>query len=258
MTRSYVSGHTKTVDGARVVEPWALTRSSHAAGGVLSSVADMLRYARFHLGKGITQDGTVVLQESTVDTMRMPQTVGGCFTDEVGISWLINHYDKSRTIGHAGSTNGQTALFSFIPEHDFAFVCLTNHEYGSVLYQEVLEWVLDRYLDIHPIAPIHLDRSPEQLQAYAGHYEAVLNDVIVKVEEGSLVLEFWDKGGFPTADNAVTPTEPAFAIRLALLAEDRVISLDEPMKGSYAEFIRDDAGKIAWFRFQGRLHRPVR
>src|SRR5262249_30632002 len=54
-------GHLLVDDQPRVVYPWAWPRPANAHGGLVSSVRDQLRYARFWLGDGTAPDGTRLL-----------------------------------------------------------------------------------------------------------------------------------------------------------------------------------------------------
>ncbi len=222
---------------------------------LLSNIYDLFRYAQFHMSAGIAADSEPKLQESTLLAMRQPQTEGGCFVDQVRISWLINHYGAVRTIGHAGSTNGQAALLRFIPEHAFAFVCLTNYDFGTNLCDEVFTWALEHFLDVQVPPPTLLPAPPAPLDAYVGRYEAVLHDVVLKIKDGQLILEVWEKGGFPTVEHCVAPQAAAYEMRLAFCAEDRAVALDDPVKNSRIEFLNGPDGRVEWLRFIGRLHR---
>ena len=53
MVRRFVVGHFAAADrAASLALPWAIGRANHPAGGVVSTIPDLLRYARFHLGDG--------------------------------------------------------------------------------------------------------------------------------------------------------------------------------------------------------------
>jgi len=60
-TRRFSVGHINRDTGPQVARPLALARNGNPAGGIWSSVADVLRYARFHMGDGRAEDGAVVL-----------------------------------------------------------------------------------------------------------------------------------------------------------------------------------------------------
>ena len=55
MLRRFVVGHISPFDEdhgeVRIARPWALARAANPAGGLSSSIRDLLRYARFHLGQ---------------------------------------------------------------------------------------------------------------------------------------------------------------------------------------------------------------
>ncbi len=46
---------------AEVARPWALARNANCVGGLISTVKDQLRYARFHLGDGLAESGERLL-----------------------------------------------------------------------------------------------------------------------------------------------------------------------------------------------------
>ncbi len=53
MTHRFMAGHIYSFenDPLAVARPWALARTAHAAGAITSTVKDLLRYARFHMGQ---------------------------------------------------------------------------------------------------------------------------------------------------------------------------------------------------------------
>jgi hypothetical protein len=60
--------------------------------------------------------------------------------------------------------------------------------------------------------------------------------------------------GFPDKDFPPPPAPPPAT--LDLIAEDRLMVLDGPMKSGTAEIIRNPDGSIGWLRF-GRIHKRV-
>ena len=69
MTRRFAVGHHRAEDGPpTVARPWAIGRAHHAAGGIASTVVDLLRLARFHLSEG---EG--ILTRASLDEMQRPQ-----------------------------------------------------------------------------------------------------------------------------------------------------------------------------------------
>ena len=52
-----------------VPRPWKYWRSDNPGAGLASSVADLLRWARFHLGDGSAESGARVLPSGTLYTV---------------------------------------------------------------------------------------------------------------------------------------------------------------------------------------------
>ena len=241
MTRRFAVGHSRDEDGPpAVARPWSIGRAHHPAGGLASTVRDLLRYARFHLG-----DGEGVLTRSTLDEMQKSQLEVGSIFEHVGITWSISERTGVRTVGHGGGTNGQISLFFFAPEHDVALAVLTNHQRGS----EVT--VAARGAVLQAIGAKEHEREAIDVDAetYLGSYTSALFDVELTQEDGRLVLAMKGKGGFPKKDSPPMPSPPP--VTVAFYAPDRLFVTEGPP--GEAEFLRAPDGTIAWFRVGGRI-----
>ena len=67
-THRFVVGHqmvkdkrSSPVDKVQVARPWAIGRAGNGVGGVVSTVQDLLKYARFHMGDGKSASGKRVM-----------------------------------------------------------------------------------------------------------------------------------------------------------------------------------------------------
>ncbi len=250
MTHRFAVGHEIIERAARVARPWPIGRAGHPVGGVVSTVIDLLKYARFHLG--------LAPYLVKPDTLRLMQTplVTGSGLDVFGLSWFITPIKDTPVLRHGGATHGFTADFTLVPAKQFSITTLTNSDEGSVLYEDLRVNALKRYLDIAwPETPL-LNVAQEQLLAYTGAYDAPEERSELYLQDGTLMLQSIPKGGFPTPE---TPPhgEPPPPTRLAFWGEDKFLALDEPFKGSRGEFLRRADGTLAWFRFGSRVHRPV-
>jgi len=256
MTHRFAVGHTVREHTASVARPWALARSAHAAGGVVSTVEDVLRYARFHLGDGTAPNGTRILSREAVQAMREPQVeIGGLRDDAVGITWMLRERSGKGIAGHGGGTMGQISLLTLVPEDQFAVVVVTNADEGGEITLDATTEALRAYCGIEDPEPAAVARGAEELGEFAGRYSAQLNDVELEPEDGGLRATLTLKGGFPTPE---TPPPPPFPPgRLVFHDGDRVSGEGE-FRGARGEFLRDAGGKIEWFRFGGRLYRPQR
>jgi CubicO group peptidase (beta-lactamase class C family) len=61
ITHRFVVGHYTEDKKVKVSRPWAIGRAGAPVGGVVSTVKDLLTYARFHMGDGKTTSGEKLL-----------------------------------------------------------------------------------------------------------------------------------------------------------------------------------------------------
>jgi CubicO group peptidase (beta-lactamase class C family) len=250
MTHRFAVGHEIIKQQARVARPWPIGRAGHPVGGVVSTVIDLLKYARFHMS-----DGLGLLKPQTLKLMQTP-IVQGSGLDVFGLSWFITPIGDTPVLRHGGATHGFNADFTIVPARQFAITTLTNSDEGSVLCSDVRPKAIHQYLGLMWPEPPHVELAEAQLLTYTGHYDSPDAERKLYLQDGTLMLQSIPKGGFPTPD---TPPhgEPPPPTRLAFWGADKIIALDDSFKGSRGEFLRKADGSIAWFRFEGRIHRPA-
>jgi len=210
-----------------------------------------MRYARFHMGDGTTLDGKRILTRESLTKMQTP-LLPSTGINMIGLAWSITTLDGTKMIAHGGGTNGQITLLRIVPSRKFAVVVLTNSDEGDSLTYKIADSATKHYLGLSMPEALPLDLPPEQLRSYVGKYEAAADDLEICLRDEELFLQLTPKGGFPTPDSPPTQAPPA--VRIGLYAEDRMIVLDEPMKGDRGEFLRNSDGGIAWLRLHGRVH----
>jgi CubicO group peptidase (beta-lactamase class C family) len=246
MTRRFAVGHFRNDDGPpTVARPWGIGRAHHAAGGLASTVGDLLRYARFHMS-----DGDGVLQRTTLDDMQRNQLEVGSTFEFVGITWSISERTGARLVGHSGGTNGQQSLFFFAREYDFALAVVTNHQRGSEVNSAARVAALDLIGAREPERAA-IDTDADE---YLGTYDSALMQAELTRDDGQLTLAVTPKGGFPKKDSPPQPAPPP--VPVAFHAPDRLF-ITEGEVGE-AEFLRAPDGSIAWFRVGGRVMAPSR
>jgi CubicO group peptidase (beta-lactamase class C family) len=244
------AGHTVR-DGRPVRVRARLSESTNGdpVGGVRSTVNDLLRYARFHLGDGTGPDGTRLLPAAALAAMREPRVRMGP-VGAVGLSWFVESRGETRVASHGGATVAHMSQLVLVPERNAAFVILTNGANGVRLYADLQEWLLTTWLGLAPRArPARLPGQPGLAQ-YAGRYWAPLSDIELAAEDGALVMRLAWKGSV-----AERPTPPP--LRLEFTGPDTVISAataDVPPQG---DFLRDADGAVAYFRWGSRARRKV-
>lgn len=257
MLRRFVVGHVPMEDDRTVIaDPWPMPRSANPVGGLVSTIRELLRYARFHLGDGRSEQGEQVLREATLRRMQS-HVVDGADGQSMGLGWMLSDVDGVRFVTHTGATNGQIAALWLAPDRGAALAVLTNSETGTAFHQAVTAWVREHCLGIKPREPELLDVPAEELAAYTGRFRQVATGGHweLRLEDGALMLHHrpGDMSHFTQ-----TPPPPPPPMRVGVYARDRLLILDGPYKGFRAEFLRDAGGSVAWLRLGGRVHPPVR
>ena len=103
ITYRFAVGHDHDEEEKTVLaRPWAIGRSAHPAGGLITSVPELLRYARFWI-----EGGDLLAPESVEEMTREQVPIGGNL-DAVGLAWMLRTVDGVKTISHSGGTKGQS------------------------------------------------------------------------------------------------------------------------------------------------------
>jgi CubicO group peptidase (beta-lactamase class C family) len=220
-------------------------------GGVVSTVRDLLKYARFHMSNG--RKG--VIAGKSLRAMRVPQADAGA-RGLMGITWFIRNVGDLTIYGHGGATNGQQAYFAFIPEQDFALAILTNSDDGGIVTAGIFHYALELYFDAKSELPKPVESPAGELKSYVGRYRIGTECFDLKVKGQHLVYHHIPLGGFPTPDTPAGPALPP--MRFSFYDTDKVIGLDEPYKDALGDFIRDERGKLQYFRIGGRAHKKIK
>ena len=248
-THRFVVGHYEEKERLHVARPWAIGRAGNGVGGVVSTVTDLLAYARFHMG-----NGNRIIKSKSLRAMRVPQADAG-ERGKMGITWFIHTSGDLTRYSHGGATHGQQAIFMFIPEKDFAMTVLTNSEAGGVLNVNAIKYALELYFDNKPALPKSGPRSARHLKEYTGSYRIGTEALDLKASSGYLMYHHKPLGGFPRPDSPPGPAMPV--MRFAFYEKDEVIGLDQPKQGALGDFIRDEKGRVQFFRVGGRAHKKI-
>ena len=256
ITYRVAAGHAAVYSGQagapEVLRPWWLARAANPLGGLNSTIRDLLRYARFHLGDGRAADGERLLSAEALRQMQTP-VCPAANGEQMGISWFLRAAGGVRILRHGGATNGQMATLQLVPQRGFAVAVLTNSDRGSELYQPLVKRIFERALGLVEPEPQPLPMTAAALAEYPGCYRAAAQDLWIERQADELTLRVEPKGGFPTPDSPPPPAPPL--VRLALCAPDCLLGLEEPFKDSRLEILRGADGEIIWLRFGGRVHR---
>lgn len=166
------SGHTMKERhlGYDVYRPWALPRVVNAAGGIVSTVDDLLTFAEMHMGSGRAGE-TQLLTATSASVMRKRTSKSGVLDGGFGIGWNITHIDGVAVVGHGGATNGFRAALVTVPERQFALAMLSNGDGGAVAMQEIQRWALRHHLDLEAPQRELVDARDDTFDSVTGHYQ---------------------------------------------------------------------------------------
>jgi len=250
-THRFVVGHQMVKGDVRVTRPWAIGRAGNGVGGVVSTVRDLLKYARFHMSNGKKN----VISGKSLRAMRLPQADAGA-RGLIGITWFIRTVGELTVYAHSGATHGQQAIFFFVPEKDFACTVLTNSDDGGIITAGVFSKALELYFNAKSKLPTPVEIPTVELKEYVGRYKIGTGCVDLEVKSGHLIYHDIPLGGFPRPD---TPPGPALPpMQFSFYEKDKVIGLDEPYKDALGEFLRDDKSRLRFFRIGGRAYQKIK
>jgi len=235
--------------GHTIAQGYSLPRNVNAAGGIVTSTRDLLRFARMHIDDGGI-DGTRLIPPQSARAMRSPHMDAGPGRGWYGIGWSINDYDEFRIVGHGGATGGFRAQLTVVPERSFAIAILTNGEPGSRAIQEIEAWALDQYLGFRRPVPEAITLGKKKLGALTGIYTRHDGRFTITRSKDRLKVDYLgiNEESGEHEDEATYLLEP--------IGERLFRSITGPGKGNILEFIDLPAGDGAirsLIRSSGRL-----
>ena len=256
ITNRFAAGHTSR-DGnpPTLLRPFAPS-TSVTAGGVGLCITDLLTYARFHMGDGMSSAGERVLQRASLELMRTPQLRKQGTDDDMGLGWHLRSMGPVRVAGHGGTLAGHILLLDIVPERNFAIAILTNSNNGWRLIQDVERAALKNYLNVtlstnqgiahrgllETLPSVELLEKQPDPSPYIGTYDRPLNTVVVRAGGTHLIVQIQSKEGIPQPE-----------LPIAFHGPDRAVVTDGSDRGQSIEFVRDADGRVQWIRVVGRV-----
>lgn len=202
-----------------VVPTWHL-ESIAPAGGMVSSLDDMLKFLRCNMGDGPLAQSCLFAQQPRAD---------GEAAHRIGLVWNIN--SASGIISHDGATSGFRAIVAIAPDRQRGVVALSN---GPAL-DDIAAHVLSPSDPIRA-CPTSVPAAKADPASYAGFYCNALAGVTFAVNGGSDPAEL---------SIALLPQQP-----LAFRRVDRDTYYVELVDATVA-FVREDERIIGLRLFQG-------
>jgi CubicO group peptidase (beta-lactamase class C family) len=243
-------GHNKLPgEDLQIARPYPLQRCMNAAGGIIGTVGDLLRFAAFHMGDD-PPGASPVLSAATRRAMQEPQ-VEAALADHWGLGWSIRTVDGTAVVGHGGSTNGFRAQLALVPARRFALALLTNGSGGAAANRAAETWLLKRYAGLRRRDPDPIPLPDERLARFAGRYEQPLSAITVTVADGRLRFDVISKN--PFTDRRIHQL-PYHAVPVG---ERRFLIVDGEAAGGVVDFLLNEDGTVRFIRSGGRLADPV-
>jgi CubicO group peptidase (beta-lactamase class C family) len=175
------SGHKVTADGPVPVDPWTPRALGPAGSTLLSTVTDVLRFARAHV------------EDPSLAALRAPQAevrIHG-WLDAWGLGWARFDWNGGTVWGWDGLLSGQRAVLRIIPERRGAVVLLTNGNTGRAVYRTLFGELMPEWFDISEPA-LRLEPSPGaagDLSRFAGVYAWPDRSWKVRATDVGLVMD---------------------------------------------------------------------
>jgi CubicO group peptidase (beta-lactamase class C family) len=175
-----VMGHRITSDGAVPVSPLDAPTWGPAGTTMISTVADMLRFAALHL------------EDRSLALMRDSQTDVGIYGwfDAWCHGWARFDWDGGPVWGWDGVINGERAFLRLVPDQRGAVVLMTNGSTGRSMYRSLFPGLFEEAFAIH-MPPLHLEPSASteaDLARFAGVYSWPDRQAEVKTAGTRLVI----------------------------------------------------------------------
>lgn len=228
-----------------VVRPWTNNRWEWPSIGLLTTANDLVRFLHAH-AFAPTKGEPEVLSATAIGSLFTPQIDG-----QVGLSWFLNPVGGVMTIGLGGGIMGSSAYALMVPSRGLAVVVLANLG-GHAFDRDVTNWILARFADLHDSRPIR-ERAISELQEYVGDYVGAHQAVTLAPLDGGLRMTV--RRTSAGAGGATGRPKGIGELALGFYDADRVVVREGARRTVTGEFLRDDAGRVAWFRFPSLIHR---
>jgi CubicO group peptidase (beta-lactamase class C family) len=234
----FAVGHRRSVGSAgfEVVRHWSSMRTLNAAGGVASTVRDLLRFGQFHLSS-----------DPLVAELWKPQRP---LTDTIyakALAFFLRDVGGVRVGYHGGNALGQAALLTLVPDRGLAVAVAANGEHGLELSRRAVDRVLSECAGLRGSDAVVTSVPSAVRDVMVGWYRGEDMDYEVDVRGAELVIRAGHEGRYP----------PGFErwARLLFVAPSLLVTEDRETE---LEIVGDAGGDVGWLRLLGHVFRRDR
>ncbi len=146
--------HKPTLDRGTEISPWASWNTPSAAGGIISSVADMSKWMIMNLNGGISGKDTLIDKEqqnllwTPHNNFKLSETsknsIPGRHFAGYGLGWSLMDYHGTMAVSHGGGYDGMYSRVMMIPDQKLGVVVLTNSMEG--ISTPLAYYIVNQYL----------------------------------------------------------------------------------------------------------------
>jgi CubicO group peptidase (beta-lactamase class C family) len=172
----------------RRTDMFMLPESWSACGATpVTTIADMLAFARTHLADGVTPSGERLLSSELTKGMRVVTVdMGTPNVSPIGLGWPLLPVGEAMLPSISGASPGGAASLVIVPEHDLAFAAFGNAGGAAMLSDRLVLWLLHDYLGLVLPDLLSTPVAVSDLSAYEGTYCSNQMRVDVKSVDGQL------------------------------------------------------------------------
>ncbi|MEL6831454.1 MAG: serine hydrolase [Bacteroidota bacterium] len=125
--------------------PYANWDNMGAAGGIVSSVSDMLKWIETQMANGTTDGVEIFPKEVTNYTWRPHNALGNYKNfSSAGLGWFLSNSNGHTIVGHGGGYDGMYSRVAMVSDQNLGIVVLTNSMTG--LSSALGSYIIDSYL----------------------------------------------------------------------------------------------------------------
>lgn len=161
-------------DAGRVPTPLRNTHEMAPAAGLYADVTDMVRYLRFHMGKGalgsrrlLSRAAAEAMQTPVIAVPDRPGNVpyGEPGGTSYGMGFFVTTYRGRKFVYHPGVIDGYKAVLSFMPDDGLGVVVMSNLSGANQAPTIVARNLYDRLLGLAPLPWSRRIREAERRRA---------------------------------------------------------------------------------------------
>ncbi|MEZ4986377.1 MAG: serine hydrolase domain-containing protein [Saprospiraceae bacterium] len=124
--------------------PWANWDNMGAAGGIVSSVSDMLRWLELQMNLGVYGEKRLFAASVPATCWRPHNPLGGSQNfSSAGLGWFLQSREGRRIVSHGGGYDGMYSQVMMAPDEQLGIVVLTNGMTG--LSAALSNYIMDTY-----------------------------------------------------------------------------------------------------------------